>query len=69
LGNQASSFAERSEAALASSRRAALAASAELAALTETASPLDVAAAADRLVQAAGRVWMHAHRVAESRSA
>lgn len=42
------------------------AASRALLALPADAPPLVVAAAADRLESAAGALWMHAHRVAET---
>jgi hypothetical protein len=48
-----------------SARAASLAAADALRALPSDASPLDVAAAADALVAAAGVLWMHAHRLAE----
>jgi hypothetical protein len=61
-------FAQRSQRELVAARTAALRVAAQLSRLPANASPLALAEVADRLVSAAGEVWRHAHRVAESRN-
>ena len=61
-------FAVRSERDMASARARTLAAARALAAIASTAPPEQIARAADTLTKASGELWMHALRVAETRS-